>query len=103
MRRPAGKPDAPNRRAARRARLAGPAVDRELILEPAAQPGPADVVADGRAATVDRPGEHGLDRLPQPVGLRPGERLPLAPRVQFREETGLVGVNVPDPGDHPLI
>src|SRR5690349_6970126 len=89
---PAGEADALDPGAAGAARLAGPAVDGEVVLEPAAQAGPADVVADGRAAVLDRPGEHRLDRLAEPVRLGERQRLALALRVQLRQEARLVGV-----------
>src|SRR5205814_6873940 len=102
-RRRAGEAGAPARGAARPARLAGPAVDGEIILEPAAQPRPADVVADGRAAVLDGPGEYRLDRVAEPVGLGERQRLALAPRVQLCQEARLVGVDVADPGDDGLV
>src|SRR5438309_2313455 len=92
-----------NERGARRTRLAGAAVDRELVLKSAAQPRPADVVADGRTAPLDRPRQHRLDRFPQTISLVGFEALAGAGRVQLRAEARFVGVDVPDASDHALV
>src|SRR6476646_5690305 len=69
VRRAAGEAHARDRRAAAQARLAGAAVDAELVLVGPPPPGAADVIADARPAPPDRSVEHSDDRLAEPVGL----------------------------------
>src|SRR5262245_40930256 len=102
MRRPAAQADDGDRGAAARARLALAAVDAKLFLVAARLAVAADVVADGRAAPVDRLAQHLRDRLAQAVGLGAAQ-VAAAPRgVQPGAEQRLVGVDVADAGDDAL-
>src|SRR4051794_15528746 len=103
MRRSPGVAGDLDRRLARRARLVGAAVHRELVLEAAAKPGAADVVADRAAARLDRARQHRFDGFAEPVALACRKALALAPGVQFRAEAGLVGVDVADARDRLLV
>src|SRR5262245_47227635 len=103
LRTAAGEAEAADLRATRRARLARAAVDRELILEAAAKPGPADVVADGRAAGLDRTSQDRFDRFAEPIAFLGLHALAEPAGMQFRTEQRLVGIDIPDPGDDCLI
>ncbi len=73
------------------------------MLEGPVDPVRAAEVVDRRAAR----GEPGLERLAhserERVALRPAERARRAQRMNPRAEEGLVGVDVPDAGDPPLV
>src|SRR5262245_8231944 len=72
VRGPPREADARDWRATARARLAGPAVDAELLLVAAALARAADVIADGRTAERNGPLQHLDHRPPKPLGLGGG-------------------------------
>ncbi len=61
------------------------------------------VVPDGRSPEVDRSGENPSQGAGQPIRLRTGDRPARPGRVQAGGVQGLVGVDVPNPGDDALI
>jgi hypothetical protein len=75
----------------------------ELILEGAARAVDVAEVVDRRALGRDPGRERLLDRLPQPLPLRPREPPCLPQRVDPGAEQRLVGVDVPDAGDPALV
>src|SRR5437763_1561558 len=98
--RQAGTRDRP---AAARTRLPRPPVDAELFLVAALQPRAADVIADARAALLDRVVQHGFDRLAQAVRLGGAEAAAGAGGVEAGGEQRLVGVDVAHAGDDVLV
>src|SRR6266542_1221374 len=88
---------------AARTRLAGPVVDRELALHAALAAAAIAIRAERRAVQPDRLPQHPAQRLMQPRDLvgaeRSGEPQWMDPGAPER----LGGVDVPDPGDAPLI
>src|SRR5437660_1554503 len=95
--------DLADRRPATRARLALPPMHEEVILKGAARAIDVAEVVDRRALGLDPGCERLLDRLAQPLPLRPGEPPCLPQRVDPGAEQGLVGVDVPDAGDPALV
>src|SRR5262249_11527674 len=78
-------------------------VGAELRLVTTAQARAADVIADRRAAQGDGAGENLDDRLAQALGLAARDLAPQKTRMQPRLEKCLVGVDVADAGDEPLV
>src|SRR5262249_8194730 len=97
------QPDALNGRFAAWARLPGSAIDAELILIFAAQPGAADVVANAGAAPLDGSVQHDGDGLAESVGGRCTEIASILGRMQLGLEERFVGVDVADASHHALI
>ncbi len=100
--RPRPDDDPPDRTATARTGLAGALVDVELLLHRPVAVG-RGVVVDRRAASLDRLGQDRADRRVQASfvgGAQAGRR---AERVQPRRPERLVGVDVADPGEEPLV
>ena len=92
-----------DRRPARPARLALAPVDEELVLEGSAHAVDVAEVVDRRPARVDAGLQRRDRRLAQALVLL-GRELPGgAQRVDAGAEQRLVGVDVPDAGDAPLV
>src|SRR5262249_46559334 len=89
-----------DQRAAALARQPGSTVDAKTLLHSATRVGP---VAEVGPLVADP----GPERLPHAVAqcrdLLGGERARLAPRVDLRPPERLVGVDVPEPRDRPLV
>ena len=94
--------DAPDRPTAARAGLARALVRLQAFLHAAVSVG-SRVVVDRGAAPGDGLGEHGPDLPVEARLVRRPQRRDGAQRVEPRPPERLVGVDVADPGDEPLV
>src|SRR4051812_32121361 len=92
-----------DRAAAALARLSFAAVDAELRLHPAFAAVGEPVVAERRALASDAELERGADRLVQAANLGGPQRQRRPQRVDLGAPEGLVDVDVPHPGERPLV
>src|SRR3954451_13470976 len=99
----AGGPDLLDRRAAARARLAGAAGDRELVLHLAAGAVRLAIVSERRALPFDAHAERGADAADEARELCLVEAPSLSARVDPCAPERLVGIDVPDAGERPLV
>ena len=99
----AGDDDPLDRTPATVARLAEPAVDVELVLHRAPVPVRRDVVAKRRPLPLDPLPQNRSQRAVQPRQLGPVELSRGAERMELCAPERLVGVDVPDARDAPLV
>ena len=102
MGRPRADDDPLDRPPAARARLAGALVDLQALLHRAIAVG-RRVVVDRAAATLDRLGQDGPDRVVQPSLVGRPERPGGPQRMEPRGPQRLVGVDVADAGQERLV
>src|SRR5437588_8499665 len=103
VRSPPADDDLANRAPASRAGLAGPGVDQEPVLEGATGAVQMPKIVDRRALGVDPGGECLLDGVPQARPLCPGQPARRPQRMDPGAAQSLVGIDVPDPCDPPLV
>ncbi len=94
--------DPPNRPAASVARLAGPLVDLQVVLHRAVAFG-RRVVVHGTAAPLDSLRQYVAQSHMEPANVFGSERVSVAQGMETSPPQGLVGVDVPDPGEEILV
>jgi hypothetical protein len=72
-------------------------------LERAGATAGVDVVAKGRSAGIDSRTENPLDLLGQAIRAARGQPIGATSGIDAGCKERLIGVNVPDPGDHRLV